>query len=208
MPDIPLRHRHALALTFAALVLAALVGGAVNTVDARGVLVDDFTDRGVPGAKLTHGARTAKSDELGEFEFRALPRTSRLRIDASGYLRASASPTETEIRLSPLSVTIYVSEEGAPDARVRNPQARQGNKILATGNESGQITVIPHPGKDATLLICAEGYESRDLKVEGVLQQTTLKKGGSGCPPLPTPSPSPAPSPTVPAPSPSPTRNP
>lgn len=188
------------------LLVTTLAGGVLNTVDARGRILDEFTERGIANASLTHGVRRAMTDEQGEFVFPGLPRTSQLQIDASGYLRQRVPTTADEVRLSPLSVTIQVSEEGAAEEKpIRNPQARQGTKILSTGNESGQITTSPHPGKDAVVLLCAEGYESREIKIEGVRMRTTLKPGGTGCPPIPTPapgvspgpSPSPAPSPTL-----------
>jgi len=206
--DLPLRHRHAIALPFVLLAIVALIGGVVNSVDARGRIVDGLTEKGVKDATITHGVRVVKTDEQGEFVMENVPRMSRVRIDRSGYLRTFAPTTAEEVRLSPLSVTIYATEEGkAPlENVVPNPQARQGGKILATGNASGQIIVAPHPGKDATVLICAEGFESKEITVEGVLMQMTLKRGGTGCPPLPTPSPAPgaSPSPTAPPPSPSP----
>lgn len=207
MSGIRLQHRHVVAGSLALLLLVTLIGGMVNGSDARGYVVDDLTDRGVKDARLQHGTRTVATDENGEFIFPNLPRTSQLQINASGYLPTKAPTTADEIRLSPQSVTIQVSEEGAAEeTRVKNPQARQGTKILSTGNESGQITISPHPGKDAVVVICAEGYESRELKVEGVRVQTTLKKGGTGCPPIPTPTPAPRASPSPsPAASPTPT---
>jgi len=206
--DLPLRHRHAIALPFVLLAIVALIGGVVNSVDARGRIVDGLTEKGVKDATITHGVRVVTTDEQGEFVMENVPRMSRVRIDRSGYLRTFAPTTAEEVRLSPLSVTIYATEEGKapPENVVPNPQARQGGKILATGNASGQIIVAPHPGKDATVLICAGGFESKEITVEGVLMQMTLKRGGTGCPPLPTPSPAPgaSPSPTAPPPSPSP----
>jgi hypothetical protein len=204
------RHRNALAIPFVLLALVTLVGGIVNGVDARGRVVDDFTDKGIARATIQHGIRSTVSDAEGNFTLPSVPRTSRMRIDASGYLRTGAPPTQEEIRMSPLSVTIYVTEEGKaePDNQVAAPQARspEGDKLLATGTATGQITVIPHPGRNAKLLICAEGFAQKEITVEGVLMQITLARGTPGCPPLPSPSPSPGatPSPTAPAPSPSP----
>lgn len=208
VPAIRAQHRHALAATFALLIVTTLIGATVNGFDARGHVVDDLTDRGVKDARLQHGTRMVATDENGEFVFPSLPRTSQLQINASGYLSTKAPTTADEIRLSPQSVTIQVSEEGATEeARIKSPQARQGTKILSTGNESGQITISPHPGSDAVVLICAEGYESREIKIEGVRMQTTLKRGGTGCPPIPTPTPAPGASPS-PSPAASPTRTP
>lgn len=214
LSSIQLQHRHVVAGSFALLLVVTLIGGLVNTIDARGYVVDELTGRGVEGARLEHGARAVRTDASGEFVFPGLPRTSQLRIDAPGYVATKAPTTAIEVRLSPHSATIKVTEEGAPEEKpIPNPQARQGTKMLATGNQSGQITISPHPGKDAVVLVCAEGYESRELKIEGVRMQTTLKKGGTGCPPLPTPtpapgvSPSPSPSPAL-SPTPAPTATP
>lgn len=189
------RHRHLIEAPFAVLAVVVLAGGLLNSTDLRGQVLDELTERGVPDATVTHGTRSVKTDFDGGFVFLGLPRTSQIEIQASGYTRTKAPTTAYEIRLSPHSVTIHVSEDGAPETRVKAPQARQGAKILSTGNQSGQITVNPHPGKDAMLLICAEGYESKEIKVEGVLMEMTLRKGGTGCPPIPTPTPAPTPTP-------------
>lgn len=197
MPDLLPRHRHAIALPFVGLTIVAFIGGLLNDVDVRGRVVDDLTDRGIKNARIQHGVRATTTNADGEYALENVPRTSNLQIDAPGYLRTRGPATMEEIRMQPLSVTIYVSEEGAPEEkRIPSPQTRQGVKILATGNESGQITVAPHPGKDAMVLICAEGYESKEIRVEGVLMQMTLSKGGTGCPPLATPTPAPGASPS------------
>ncbi len=119
---------------------------------------------------------------------------------AMGY----AGTTSPDVRL----YTVYAYDETkTPDDRVKNPQARDlaNTKILATGNESGQIILAPHPGKAAQFAICADGFERKDVTAEGVLMQVGLKPGGTGCPPLPSPSPSPGASPSPGGPSPSPT---
>jgi hypothetical protein len=209
------RHRHAIALPFVTLALVALVGGAVNSVDARARIIDDLTDKGVKDARITHGSRIATTDANGEFLLPNVPRTSKYQIDAQGYLRTSAPTTAEEVRLSSLSVTIYAFDETKDrlTGPVKNPQARDpaNTKILAVGNESGQIIVAPHPGRNAKVLLCGEGFEPKEVTVEGVLMEVGLKAGGTGCPPLPSPSPAPGatPSPTgPPSPSPSPTGSP
>src|SRR5262249_39950366 len=80
-----------------------------------------------------------------------------------------------------------------PDDRVKNPQARdEGNtKIFASGNESGQIIIAPHPGKDAKVLLCADGFDRIVITVQGVLMQVGMHPGNQGCAPLPSPSPPP-----------------
>ena len=129
----------------------------------------------------------------------------------SGYQLTTVATTVDEIRLNPLSLTICAFDEAKTrqEGPIPNPQARplDNSKILATGNASGQITVIPHPGTDeggnlSRIVICGEGFEPKEIGVEGVLLEVGLKAGGTGCPPLPTQTPDPN---ATPRPSPSPT---
>ena len=206
-----MRHRRLLAAPFAVLLVALLVGGLVNTTDARARIVDDLTDLGVKDAKVTHGSRIVSTDENGEFVLTSVPRTSKYQIDALGYLRTSAPTTAEEIRLKALSVTIYAYDETkTKEDRVKAPQAwdPQGTKTFATGNDTGQIIVAPHPGKDAQVMVCAAGFERKVITVRGVLMEIGLQPGGAGCPVLPTPSPAPAPTPSPTGPAPSPTGSP
>lgn len=202
------RHRHAVALPFLVVALVVLAGGALNSIDVRGRVVDDLTDQPVKDTRIQHGVRAATSDANGEFSIPAVPRTSKFAVDAMGYLRQQVATTNAgEIRLKALSVTIYAYDETkTPDDRVKDPQARdpQSSKTIATGNQSGQIIIAPHPGRDAKVMVCGPGFEPRTVTVAGVLMQVGLKPGGAGCPPLPSPSPAPGatPSPTAPAPPP------
>lgn len=209
------RHRYALALPFVAFVLVALLGGILNGVTARGRLVDALTEEGVKDGKLSLGLRSTWAAEDGSYVFENVPRTTSIRVDAGGYLRTSAPAHGGEVRLSPLSVTVQVDEEGVtPVVGVGSAQVRQETRILGTANPTGGTVISPHPGKDAKVLICAKGFRSREFTIRGVTLQATLARDASGdCPPLPTPtpdpnapspSPSPAASPTA-APSPSPT---
>ena len=225
-----LRHRHLLAAPFVVILLLTLVGGVLNSMDARGRVVDDVTDKPIAGARLIHGQRQVTTDEQGEFVFSNVPRTSKLEVrPPSGYQLTTVLTTVEEIRLNPLSLTIYAFDEAKTleTGPVPNPQARPlaNDKILGTGNEIGQIIVAPHPGTDEggshpRILVCGEGFEAKEVGVEGVLIQVGLKAGGTGCPPLPTPTPdpnaTPSPSPTAspaeaspaPTPTPSPTGTP
>lgn len=212
-----IRHRHALALPFLVLALVALAGGPLNTVDARGRVVDDLSDDGIKDAQLQMGTRSAKTDANGEFAFSSVPRTSIVIVDALGYIRQRVSPTTEEIRMKPGSLTVYAYDgTKTENDRLKNPQARDPQtptKVLGTGNESGQIVIFPYPGKDGPVLVCADGFEPRTIKARGVIVQVGLQPGGAGCPPIPTPTPSPsgaspAPSPSAPAPTPSPTSTP
>ncbi len=193
-----LRHRHALTLPFVALAAVALVGGLLNGVTARGRLVDDFTDEGVAGT-ITIGKRVADTRADGTFELGGVPRTSRLQIDAGGYLRAGAPPDGGTVRLSPNRVSFQVNVEGtssaAQPARVPNAQIREGTRPLATTDPSGNASVTPYPGRDAKVLVCAKGFETKELTIRGVAMTVELRRDDAGdCPPLPTPSPAPSPS--------------
>jgi hypothetical protein len=212
---VTLRHRYLVAAPFAFVLVAMLAGGLVNSIDARARIVDDLTDLGVKGATITHGSRIVKTDESGEFTLTSVPRTSKFQVDAQGYLRTSAPNYVEEVRLRSLSVTIYAYDETRTKTdRVKAPQAWQTDATtrVATGTDDGQIIVAPHPGKDAQLMICAAGFERKNITVRGVLMEVGLQPGGAGCPVLPTPSPAPAPTPSptgpAPSPSPSPTRSP
>ena len=201
-----LRHRYLVLGPFLLLIVVALVGGWLNTADVHARVLDDLTDKGIKDARITHGTRTTTTDPDGAFSLSNVPRTSKYQIDASGYLRTSAPMSAEEIRMRPLSVTIYAYDDTkTQDDRVKNPQARdpENTKIVASGNESGQIIIAPHPGKNAQVLLCADGFERRVITVEGVLMQVGLHPGSAGCAPLPSPSPAPGASPSAPRPSPS-----
>jgi hypothetical protein len=192
------------------LFLATVIGGWVNTVDLRGRVIDDFTDQGIINASLTHGQRVASTDVNGNFELLSLPRQSRMRVDANAYLRTSVPTTQDQIRMTPTSWSAIIVESGT-ETPVEKADIRQGTTVLATSTAAVNTIVSPHPGRGAKVLVCAEGYESREVDVVGVLQKVELSRGGSGCPPLPSPSPSPGASPTgspgaspTPTPSPSP----
>lgn len=209
------RHRDLVYLPFAVFLVATVIGGWLNTVDARGRVLDDFTNDGVGGARLTHGVRTVAAASDGSFDFPDLPRTSRITVDAPGYTRTGAATTQEEIRLTPISLTVVVKEAGVtPDKLIAKADIRQGTTVLGTTNDSGNTVISPHPGKDASVLVCAADHESKTVQVHGVTLIVELAAGGSGCPPLPSPSPTASPvptaSPTGPAPSasPSPTASP
>jgi len=196
-------------LPIVVLFLSAVIGGWVNTVDLRGRVIDDFTDKGIINASLTHGQRSVGTDVNGNFEFPNLPRQSRMRVDANAYLRTGVPTTQEEIRMKPTSWTAIIVEFGNPNKHIQKAEIRQGTTVLATSGEGVNTIVSPHPGKNAKVLVCAEGYVSQEVDINGVLQTIELGQGGTGCPPLPSPSPSPSPSPTgSPAPSPSPTASP
>ena len=207
-----LRHRYLVYLPFVLLFAATIVGGWINTVDMNGRVLDDFSGDGIKDATVTLGVRTVKSDASGAFQFPNLPKTSRVRIDAPGYFLTTVPTTQQEIRMSPNSITITVKEAGTtPDKVIPKADVRQGDKVLGTTLDSGNTVISPHPGKDASVLVCADGYNRKTVTLKGVAQIIELDKGTEGCPPLPSPSPSVSPSPSgsaAPSGSPSPTPSP
>ena len=166
----------------------------MNTVDLRGRVVDDFTDKGIINAALTHGQRVVGTDVTGAFEFLSLPRQSKMRVDANAYLRTNVPTTQEEIRMTPTSWTVQVVEAGTTDKFIKKAEIRQGDTLLASTGEAVNAVVAPHPGKNAKVMICAEGYQAKEVTASGVLQTVELTSGSPGCPPRPTPSPRPSPS--------------
>lgn len=178
------------------LFLATVLGGWVNTVDLRGRVIDDFTDKGIINAAIKHGQRVVGTDANGAFEFPNLPRQSKMQVDANAYLRTGVPTTQEEIRMKPTSWTVLIKEVGNAEKSIQKADIRQGTTVLATSSEAVNTVVFPHPGKGAKVTICAEGYQTQDFDVVGVLQTVELAPGGNGCPPLPSPSPSASPSPS------------
>ena len=187
------RHRYALGLPFLAFVLVALLGGILNGATARGRLLDAFTEEGVKDGQLTVGVRSTRSAEDGSFVFENVPRTTSMRVDAGGYLRTSAPAAGGDVRLSPLSVTVQVNEEGVtPVVGVPSAQLRQDTRVLGTAGTTGRAVISPHPGRDAKVLVCATGFASKEVTVRGVTLVIELSRDAAGdCPPLPTPTPNP-----------------
>ena len=170
----------------------------------RGHVVDDLTSESIGAggaAKITHGGRTVTADpSTGTFIFPGIPRESRVKVEAPGYFQTAAAPEQDEIRLQPNSFTIQVNEAGNPDKHIAKADIRQGTTDLGLTNDGGNTVVSPYPGKDAKLLICADGYDQKEITIHGVVGTFELTPGTNACPPLPTPTPSPSPSPS-PAPS-------
>jgi hypothetical protein len=191
-------HRVASLVPILLLALATLVGGWLNGVEMHGRVIDDTTSDpvGTAGpATISHGARTMTANpSTGEFVFPNLPRESKVGVDANGYLRTGVPTTQEEIRLSPLSYTIYVNAAGDPAKHIAKADIRQGTTSLGSTNDGGNLVISPYPGKDAKLLICATGYDQKEVAVRGVLAVFELSPGTNACPPLPTPTPPPSPS--------------
>jgi hypothetical protein len=194
--------------------LATVIGGWLNGVDMRGHVVDDLTSESIGPAgtaRITLGARSVTADpSTGTFTFPGIPRESRVKVEAPGYFQAGAAPTEEEIRMQPNSFTIQVNDAGDPNKHLASVDIRQGTTDLGTTNDGGNKVISPYPGKDAKLLLCATGYDQKEITIHGVLGTFELTPGTNACPPLPTPTPSPSPSPsdTTPSASPTPTPSP
>src|SRR5438132_9182284 len=193
-------HRVASLVPILLLVLATLIGGWLNGVEMHGHVVDDTTSDAVGTAGpavISHGARTMTADpSTGLFTSPNLPRESKVGVDAPGYLRTGVPTTQEEIRLSPLSYTIYVNAAGDPTKHIAKADIRQGTTDLGMTNDGGNTVISPYPGKDAKLLICATGYDQKEVTIHGVVGTFELTPGTNACPPLPTPTPSPSPSPS------------
>jgi carboxypeptidase family protein len=208
-------HRWVLAVPFLVLLLTTLIGGQLNSVDARGRVIDDSTGLPVAGVSITYGQnRGAVSAEDGSYEITNLPRGARLKTSKPGYPPQTPAAEVTEIRLVPGSLSLQVNEEGTTDTRVPGVEVRQGDKLLTKCNAEpcGQMVIDLTSGiVGQKALVCAPAHESKEIDLKGVTLVMTLQpKEGSACPPLPTPSPSPAPSPSpsVPPASPTPSASP
>lgn len=181
-----------------------VVGGLINSVDAHGRVVDDTDNTPVTGIAVYYGSRVVIADANGYYAMTALPRDAQLVAQKAGYSRSRATPLSTELRLVPLTITFEVKDE-ITGKGIDTPEARQPADIrIGQGSASGEMVVGPYPARDRAVIICAKGYESKEVTAHGVLMDVTLKPGGSGCPPLPS-SPPPA---QVPSASPSPTATP
>jgi len=196
------RHRYALALPFLLFGVIALLGGLVNGATASGRIVDDYTGDPVKEAALSVGRRMTWSDADGSYRLENVPRTTSIRVDVGGYFRTSAPPDAGDIRLGPNSITAQVNVEGAdPVVGVPAAQFRQELRVLATANTTGGASIVPHPGRDAKMTVCAAGYKTKEVTVRGVTLVVLLAKDPTGaCPPLPTPTPNPNATPTPPPP--------
>ncbi len=196
-----MRQRYFIAFPFVVLVVATLAGGWINTVDARGHVIDDSTGLPVAGVSITYGAnKGAVSAEDGSYLLPNLPRGARLRTRAPGYQPQNPAAEASEIRLVPGTLSLQVNEEGTTDARVPGVEVRQGDKVLTkcTAEPCGQlvITTIDIVGQKA--LVCAPHHESKEIELRGVTLIMTLKKQeGGACPPLPSPSPAPSAAPSA-----------
>lgn len=133
----------------------------------------------------------------GSYARSALPRGGRLVAQKAGYSRSSTAAESSELRMVPLTLTFEVADE-TTGTGVEIPEARQPADVrIGQGKASGKMVVGPYPNREKPVLICAKGYELKEVMAHGVLVDVLLKPGGEGCPPLPTsPPPAQVPSPS------------
>ena len=191
----PRWHRYALIAPFAAFFLILVIGGLVNRVDARGQFIDDTTGLGVADATVTFGSRSTATDADGRYAMDNLPRGSSLLIQHRYYGRNSVPASATELRITPLTLTLEV-KDSATGKGVDTPEARQpADTQVGKGVSSGEMVVAPYPKRDVPLLVCAKNYKTVEITPKGNLQNVDLTFAeGQSCPPLKTPVPTPTPS--------------
>ncbi len=185
-----LRRRYA--LPFLPILLTAvvmIVGGLVNSVDAHGRVVDDTDGTPVTNIAIYYGSRFVVAGADGSYSMTALPRDAHLVAQKAGYTRSTTTPQATELRLVPLTITFEVKDETTGKG-IDIPEARQPADVrVGQGSAGGEMVVGPYPKRDVPVIICAKGYESKEVLARGVLMEVTLRPGGSGCPPLPSSAP-------------------
>ena len=183
---MPLIRRYGPFLPFALVVVIAVAGGQINSVDARGRVVDDTDDLPVGGLDIHYGSRVVVSTADGSYVMTALPRGARLTAQKPGYARSTTTAESDSLRLIPLTITFEVKDESTGKG-IDMPEARQPASVrVGTGSASGEMVVGPYPARDKPVIICAKGYESKEVFARGVLMDVLLQPGGEGCPPLPT----------------------
>ena len=191
-----LRHRYLVYLPFAVLLLGTVISGQFNGVDARGTVIDLSTKEPVKDVPVVYGNRRTVTDEQGRYQLLSLPRGARITASPRfSYSQQSVPAEATVIELPPITLNFQVNQKDtSPAVGVKAPQVRQGDKVLGTGTDTGSVVVVPYPEIGSKLLICAEGYTSKEVEARGILQTVELVFGGTGCPPLPSPSPKASPS--------------
>lgn len=211
------RFRYFVYLPFAAFFFGTwLIGYFLNTVDARGVVIDDTTDGPVGPILVTYGQRGYSTGDDSRYQLPNLPRGATLGAQKPGYGRGSAPADASVLRLTPITLTFQVWQEGTdPKAGVPRPELWQDTTNLGKGTDTGSVVAVPYPDRSKLVLVCAAGYDSKSVEPKGVTVEVTLKANpndpNAKCPVPPSPSPSPSSSPAPsgsPAPSASPTPTP
>lgn len=183
------RYRWGPFVPFVILGMLTIVGGVPNSVDAHGRVVDDTDSTPVGNIAVYYGSRVAVAASDGSFSMTALPRDARLVAQKAGYGRSIMTPGQSELRLVPLTITFEV-KDAATGNGIDTPEARQPAAVrVGQGSNSGEMVVGPYPSRDKPVIVCAKGYESREVTAHGVLMTVALTPGGTGCPPLPSSAP-------------------
>lgn len=216
-----LRHRYLVFAPFLVLLLGTWMGGYfLNSVTARGAVIDDTTGGPVGVIVVTYGQRQYATGDDSRYEIVDLPRGAVLTAQKAGYGRGSASAEASELRLTPFTLTFQVWQEGSdPKAGVPKPELWQGTTNLGKGTDSGSVVSVPYPDRAKQVLVCALGYDAKSVDAKGVTMEVFLHKNpddpNAKCPTAPTPSPTASPSGSAapsgspaPSPSPSPTKTP
>jgi hypothetical protein len=198
-----MRHRFLIFVPFTLLFLVTLVGGQINRVDAQGTVIDTSTEQPIPGVSITFGAnRGTVSDAQGRYFIPNLPLDAHLRTSIPGYPPVTVAATDTQIKLTPGTLSLQVNEEGTTDTRVPGVEVRQETTVLTkcAADPCGQLvidlTTKNLVGQKATL--CAPNHDPKEIDLKGTTLVTTMTKHeGVSCPPHPTPSPAPTPVPTA-----------
>ena len=192
--------RYLIFLPFAVLLFGTWLGGYfLNTVTARGVVIDDTTNGPVGPILVTYGTRSYSTGDDSAYLFEFVPRGAQLRAQKPGYSVGSASAEAAEMRLTPITLTFQVWQEGSdPKAGVPRPELWQDTTNFGKGTETGSVVAVPYPDRTKPMLVCAAGYDPKNVEVKGVTQEVFLKADPSDpkakCPTPPPPSPSPSPS--------------
>ena len=164
-----LRHRYASFLPILAVFAAIALGGQLNSVDARGVVIDDSTDQPVANVSITYGQfKGATTGADGSYAIEKLPRGARLHTRAPGYLPQDPPAEATQVRLVPGSLTVQVNEEGVdPPKGVPFPEFRMGTTLLTKGSETGNavLTLVGSVPIGTKVLVCADGFGSEERRV-------------------------------------------
>ena len=196
------RFRYLVYLPFAVFFFGTWLGGYfLNTVDARGVVIDDTTNGPVGPILVSYGQRGFSTGDDSRYELFNLPRGARVGAQKPGYGAGSAPAEATELRLTPITLTFQVWQEGTdPKQGVPRPELWQDTTNLGHGTDTGSVVAVPYPDRTKLMLVCAAGYDPKSVEPKGVTMEVTLKADpndpNAKCPVPPSPSPSPSASPS------------
>jgi hypothetical protein len=185
-------------LPFVVLFLGTFFGGQFNRLDARGRIIDDTTNLPIADVTVSFGSRVTATDADGRYTIENVPRGAKIDTQHRYYGKHTVSPEQTELRVSPLTITFEV-HDAYTGKGVDTPEARQPDDTqIGKGTTTGQMVVGPYPPLGSTILICAKNYQSASVKPAGYQMNVDLTpSAGSDCPPLKSPPATPSPSPTA-----------